>query len=46
MTLRIDFLTAEGLAENGHGSRPDLTAGAGYSINIDLFVNSGVEAGC
>ncbi|MGC9501768.1 hypothetical protein [Streptomyces sp. WG7] len=46
MTLRIVFLTAEGLAEDGHGSRPDLTTGAGYSINIDSFLNSGVEAGC
>ncbi|MFF7310902.1 hypothetical protein [Streptomyces sp. NPDC008137] len=46
MSLRIVFLTAEGLAENGHGSRPDLTAGAGYSISADSFVNSGAEAGC
>ncbi|MGY3203883.1 hypothetical protein ACVW19_004398 [Streptomyces sp. TE5632] len=46
MSLQIVFLTAEGLAEDGHGSRPDLTAGAGYSINADSFVNSGVEAGC
>ncbi|MFE9920739.1 hypothetical protein ACFYQA_03940 [Streptomyces sp. NPDC005774] len=46
MALRIVFLTAEGLAEDGHGSRPDLTTGAGYSIDIDSFVNSGVEAGC
>ncbi|MFE9172798.1 hypothetical protein ACFYNZ_25550 [Streptomyces kebangsaanensis] len=46
MSLQIVFLTAEGLAEGGHGSRPDLTTGAGYSINIDSFVNSGVEAGC
>jgi hypothetical protein len=45
-TLRIIFLTAEGLAEDGHGSRPDLTTGASYSINIDSFVNSGAEAGC
>ncbi len=46
MVLQIVFLTAELLAEDGHGSRPDLTTGAGYSINIDSFVNSGVEAGC
>ncbi|MEV0692667.1 hypothetical protein [Streptomyces sp. NPDC050388] len=46
MSLQIVFLTAEGLAEDGHGSRPDLTTGAGYSINVDSFVNSGVEAGC
>ncbi|MEF9906196.1 hypothetical protein [Streptomyces sp. P9-A2] len=46
MALRIVFLTAEGLAEDGHGSRPDLTTGAGYSIDVDSFVNSGVEAGC
>ncbi|KOV26546.1 hypothetical protein ADK58_14895 [Streptomyces sp. XY152] len=46
MTLRIVFLTAEGLAEDGHGNRPDLTTGAGYSVNADSFMNSGVEAGC
>jgi hypothetical protein len=46
MVLQIVFLTAERLEEDGHGSRPDLTTGAGYSINIDSFVNSGVEAGC
>ncbi|MBL3665697.1 hypothetical protein JL475_06720 [Streptomyces sp. M2CJ-2] len=46
MSLYIAFLTAEGLAEDGHGSRPDLTTGAGYSINVHSFVNSGVEAGC
>jgi hypothetical protein len=46
MSLRIVFLTAELLAEDGHGSRPDLTTGAGYSISIDSYVNSGVEAGC
>ncbi|WP_217238460.1 hypothetical protein [Streptomyces sp. AC555_RSS877] len=46
MVLQVVFLTAELLAEDGHGSRPDLTTGAGYSINIDSFVNSGVEAGC
>lgn len=46
MTLQIVFLTAEGLAEDGHGSRPDLTTGAGYSIQVDSFVNSGVEVGC
>ncbi|MCT9139842.1 hypothetical protein [Streptomyces violarus] len=46
MSLRIAFLTAEGLAEDGHGSRPDFTTGAGYSISVDSFLNSGVEAGC
>ncbi|GED86206.1 hypothetical protein [Streptomyces sp. 6-11-2] len=46
MVLRIVFLTAERLAEDGHGSHPDLATGAGYSINIESFVNSGVEAGC
>jgi hypothetical protein len=46
MVLQIVFLTAASLAEDGHGSRPDLTTGAGYSISIDSFVNSGVEAGC
>ncbi|MFC9126464.1 hypothetical protein ACFT4A_06415 [Streptomyces sp. NPDC057099] len=46
VALRIVFLTAEGLAEDGHGSRPDLTTGAGYSIRVDSFANSGVEAGC
>ncbi|WP_424869728.1 hypothetical protein [Streptomyces sp. SAI-229] len=46
MTLRVVFLTAEGLAEDGHGSRPDLTTGAGYSVSADSFVDSGAEAGC
>jgi hypothetical protein len=46
MSLRIVFLTAELLAEDGHGSRPDLTTGAGYSISIDAYVKSGIEAGC
>ncbi|MEU9171547.1 hypothetical protein AB0D34_27725 [Streptomyces sp. NPDC048420] len=40
MTLRIVFLSAEDLAEDGYGSRPDLTTGASYSINIDSFVDS------
>ncbi|WP_329624796.1 hypothetical protein OG357_34220 [Streptomyces sp. NBC_01255] len=38
MVLRVEFLTAEHLAEDGHGSRPDLTTGAGYSIGIDSYV--------
>ncbi len=46
MALRIVFLTAEGLAEDGHGSRPDLTTGAGYAINVDAPVDEGGEAGC
>ncbi|MFE0653973.1 hypothetical protein ACFVZH_36000 [Streptomyces sp. NPDC059534] len=46
MSLQIVFLTAERLAEDGHGSRPDLTTGAGYSISIDSYVNSGIAAGC
>ncbi|MEU5222065.1 hypothetical protein AB0G55_05290 [Streptomyces toyocaensis] len=44
--LRIVFLTAESLAEDGHGNRPDLTTGAGYSVEADTVVNSGAEAGC
>ncbi|MFD5570295.1 hypothetical protein [Streptomyces cadmiisoli] len=46
MVLRIAFLTAEQLAHDGHGNRPDLTTGAGYSINIDSPVNSDAKAGC
>ncbi|MET9773532.1 hypothetical protein ABZ023_04590 [Streptomyces sp. NPDC006367] len=46
MTLRIVFLTAEGLAADGHGNRPDLTAGAGYSVDVESFVNSGEAGGC
>ncbi|MEU7283254.1 hypothetical protein AB0A69_31440 [Streptomyces sp. NPDC045431] len=46
MALQIVFLTAERLAEDGYGNRPDLTTGAGYSIDINSFVNSGSEAGC
>ncbi|OWA13247.1 hypothetical protein B9W62_00530 [Streptomyces sp. CS113] len=37
MNVRIVFLTAERLAEEGHGSRPDLSAGAGYSIHVDSY---------
>ncbi|OSC60430.1 hypothetical protein CJI59_19990 [Streptomyces sp. Alain-F2R5] len=46
MALSIVFLTAERLAEDGHGSRPDLTTGAGYSVSIDSYVNGGTEASC
>lgn len=46
MALWIVFLTAERLAEDGHGSRPDLTTGASYSVSTDSYVNSGTEAGC
>ncbi|MEU6483796.1 hypothetical protein [Streptomyces sp. NPDC046887] len=46
MALRIAFLTAEGLAEDGHGRRPDLTTGAGYSVGVESYANSGTEAGC
>ncbi|MFE9132670.1 hypothetical protein [Streptomyces sp. NPDC007355] len=42
MILWIVFLTAERLAEDGHGSRPDLTTGAGYSVSVDSY--GGVEA--
>ncbi|MGW4549294.1 hypothetical protein ACWEN4_23435 [Streptomyces violaceorubidus] len=37
MNVRIIFLTTELLAEEGHGSRPDLTTGAGYSISVDSY---------
>ncbi|MET9731981.1 hypothetical protein ABZZ79_15410 [Streptomyces sp. NPDC006458] len=37
MTLWIVFLTTESLAEAGHGSRPDLTTGAGYSVSINSY---------
>jgi hypothetical protein len=37
MSLQIVFLTAELLAEEGHGSRPDLSTGAGYSIRVDSY---------
>ncbi|MEU0228588.1 hypothetical protein ABZ177_30170 [Streptomyces sp. NPDC006284] len=37
MSLRIVFLTAESLAEDGHESRSDLTSGAAYSIGIDSY---------
>ncbi|ANB10506.1 hypothetical protein SAM40697_6553 [Streptomyces ambofaciens] len=37
MSLRVVFLTAELLAEEGHGSRPDLSTGAGYSISVDSY---------
>ncbi|KOX28620.1 hypothetical protein ADL06_13610 [Streptomyces sp. NRRL F-6491] len=46
MALWITFLTAERLKEDGHGSRPDLTTGAGYSVSVDSYVNSGTEASC
>ncbi|MFI8425869.1 hypothetical protein [Streptomyces sp. NPDC085479] len=38
MVLSVVFLTAEGLAEAGHGSRPDLTTGAGYAISVDSYL--------
>ncbi|MEU5216604.1 hypothetical protein AB0G79_10445 [Streptomyces sp. NPDC020807] len=37
MTLSIFFLTSQNLAEAGHGNRPDLTAGAGYSVTADSY---------
>jgi hypothetical protein len=37
VSLQIVFLTAEILAEEGHGSRPDLSIGAGYSIRVDSY---------
>ncbi|GGQ87468.1 hypothetical protein [Streptomyces pilosus] len=46
MALRVVFLTAEGLAEDGHGSRPDLTTGAGYAVDVDASADEGSEAGC
>ncbi|MFC8369070.1 MULTISPECIES: hypothetical protein [unclassified Streptomyces] len=46
MALRVVFLTAERLEEYGYGDRPDLIAGAGYSVGVDSFVGSGGEAGC
>ncbi|MBD3930152.1 hypothetical protein IF129_01000 [Streptomyces chumphonensis] len=46
MSLRLVFLTAEILREDGHGSRPDLTTGAGYSVSVETYLNDGVEAGC
>ncbi|MFF8882917.1 hypothetical protein [Streptomyces flaveolus] len=46
MALSAVFLTAERLSEDGHGSRPDLTTGVGYSVILALYVNSGAEASC
>ncbi len=46
MALRVVFLTAERLAEDGHGSRPDLTTGAGYAVDVDAPVDEGGEAAC
>ncbi|WP_228981666.1 hypothetical protein [Streptomyces sp. DH12] len=46
MALWIAFLTAERLEEDGHGSRPDLTTGAGYSVGVESYVGSGAEASC
>ncbi|GGU50219.1 hypothetical protein [Streptomyces lavendofoliae] len=46
MALSIVFLTAERLEEDGHGNRPDLTTGAGYSLSADSYVGSGAEASC
>ncbi|MFD5299404.1 hypothetical protein ACFWJU_29905 [Streptomyces mutabilis] len=37
MSLRIDFLTAELLAAEGHESRADLSPGVGYSISVDSY---------
>ncbi|MET8824584.1 hypothetical protein ABZX40_03610 [Streptomyces sp. NPDC004610] len=46
MVLRVTFLTAESLAEDGHGDRPDLTTGAAYSVDVEAYDDSDVEAGC
>ncbi|MEU6526863.1 hypothetical protein ABZ892_29540 [Streptomyces sp. NPDC046924] len=46
MSLYVSFLTAEGLEEDGHGNRPDLTTGAGYSIDVHSFGEGDVGAGC
>ncbi|MFF9143803.1 hypothetical protein ACF1BN_02905 [Streptomyces sp. NPDC014861] len=45
MALSVAFLTAEGLAEAGLGSRPDLTAGAAYAVGVDAYVPGGATAG-
>ncbi|MGW6008003.1 hypothetical protein [Streptomyces sp. NPDC055210] len=37
MNLQIVFSTAELLAEEGHGSHPDLSTGAGYSISVESY---------
>ncbi|MGZ3096950.1 hypothetical protein [Streptomyces sp. H72] len=34
---QVAFLTAELLAEQGHGSRPDISAGAGCSITVGSY---------
>lgn len=39
LNLSIGYLTDEDLADAGHGSRPDLTGGAGYSLYISTYVN-------
>ncbi|OII63154.1 hypothetical protein BJP40_25965 [Streptomyces sp. CC53] len=46
MSLWIVFATAERLAEDGLGHRPDLTTGAGYSIGVDSYEHSGGATGC
>ncbi|MFE1576555.1 hypothetical protein [Streptomyces fradiae] len=46
MALSVVFLTAERLEEDGHGSRPDLTTGAGYSVGVDAYVNDVATGGC
>ncbi|MGW6540844.1 hypothetical protein ACWGBV_06345 [Streptomyces sp. NPDC055051] len=45
MVLSVAFLTAEGLAEAGLGSHPDLTTGAGYAVGVDAYVPDGATAG-
>jgi hypothetical protein len=37
MSLRIVLLSAELPEVEGHGSRPDLSIGAGYSISVDSY---------
>ncbi|MEU2180002.1 hypothetical protein [Streptomyces thermolilacinus] len=45
MALSVVLLTAERLEEDGHGGRPDLTTGAGYSVGVDAYVNDAAAAG-
>ncbi|GAA3941960.1 hypothetical protein GCM10022244_57350 [Streptomyces gulbargensis] len=46
MALRIVFRTAGNLTGSGHGNRPDLVTGSGYSVAVETYANSGAGADC
>ncbi|MFE9741486.1 hypothetical protein [Streptomyces sp. NPDC006477] len=44
MSLRIAFLIPELPTEDAHGSRPDVTTDAGYSISVTSYVDGALAS--